>query len=175
MKPFSIRRGATGDLDRLVDIEEAAFETDLLSRRSFAGALSSRASCLFVAEQNGRVAGYALANFRSNSRACRLFSLARDPQAPAGCGRGLLAAIEQEALRRGCASIRLEVRDTNARAIGLYETAGFRRIGRYEAYYEDGAPALRFEKALGESGALITPAPAAAPQGRTPRRRAAVR
>ncbi len=175
MTTFDIRRGVAGDLDRLVDIEQAAFETDLLSRRSFAGALTSRPSCLFVAERNGRVAGYALANFRINSRACRLFSLACDPLAPKGCGRGLLAAVEQEALRRGCASIRLEVRETNARAMGLYETAGFRRIGRYEAYYEDGAPALRFEKALGEPDALKTPAPAAAPQGRTPRRRAAAR
>jgi ribosomal-protein-alanine acetyltransferase len=144
----TIRRGATGDLGRLVEIEEAAFETDLLTRESFAYALRSKASVLLVAERGGAVAGYGLVNFRRTSRKCRLFSLARDPAAPAGTGRALLAALEQEAVQRGCVAMRLEVRETNRRAIDLYEKAGFRRIGRHDVYYEDGAPALRFEKAL---------------------------
>lgn len=148
MSSFAIRRGAAGDLDRLVEIEEAAFETDKLSRRSFAHALDSAAAALLVGESGGRVVGYALANFRKNSRKCRLFSLARDPAAPAGCGRALLEAIERAAIGRGCVAMRLEVRETNSRAIDLYEKAGYRRIGRHAVYYEDGAPALRFEKIL---------------------------
>ena len=30
----------------------------------------------------------------------------------------------------------------------LYERAGYRRIGRYAGYYEDGADAWRYEKSL---------------------------
>ena len=102
--------------------------------------------------------------------------LGQDPAAPAGCGRALLNAIEEEAMRRGCEALRLEVRDGNARAINLYERAGFRRIGRCDRYYEDGAAALRFEKTLGaERSPVRTPVPAVAPQGRKPRRRATVR
>jgi [ribosomal protein S18]-alanine N-acetyltransferase len=145
---LSIRRGAPGDLDRLLEIEEAAFETDRLSRRSFAHALTSASSACLVAEAKDRVVGYALVNFRKNSRKARLFSLARAEDAPRGCGRALLAAAEAAAHDRGCVSLRLEVRETNERAIALYEVAGFRCFGRHDEYYEDGAPALRFEKAL---------------------------
>lgn len=170
MSLFSIRRGRAGDLDRLMEIEQAAFETDLLSRDSFAHALDSAASLLLVAAREGRVEGYALLHFRSNSRKSRLFSLARHPGAQHGCGRALLAAAERAARRRKLVAMRLEVRETNGPAIALYEGAGFRRIGRYETYYEDGAPALRFEKAL-----VRGPARDRAATGRTPRRRAGVR
>jgi ribosomal protein S18 acetylase RimI-like enzyme len=44
--------------------------------------------------------------------------------------------------------MRLEVNERNRRAIRLYEKAGYHRFGRYDAYYEDGAPALRYEKPL---------------------------
>ena len=44
MSSFAIREGAPGDLDRLVEIERAAFDTDLLARESFAYALRSAAS-----------------------------------------------------------------------------------------------------------------------------------
>ena len=36
----------------------------------------------------------------------------------------------------------------NRRAVALYEKNGFRRIGRYDGYYADGADALRYEKPL---------------------------
>ena len=44
--------------------------------------------------------------------------------------------------------MRLEVRGRNRRAIALYEGEGYCRFGRIEDYYEDGAPAFRYEKAL---------------------------
>jgi ribosomal protein S18 acetylase RimI-like enzyme len=42
-----------------------------------------------------------------------------------GIGRALLAAIEEEARRRGCAKITLEVRSDNALAKDLYRRCGF--------------------------------------------------
>ena len=144
----AIRRGRAADLDRLAEIEDAAFDTDRLSRRSLAHALTSKAAALLVAERAGAVVGYALINFRKNSRKARLFSLARDPATPAGPGRALLAAAEREALSRGCLAMRLEVRETNLRAVRLYERSGYRRFGRHENYYEDGGGALRLEKDL---------------------------
>ena len=42
----------------------------------------------------------------------------------------------------------LEVRYDNAPAIALYEKCGFRQFGEHEDYYEDGATALRYKKAL---------------------------
>jgi ribosomal protein S18 acetylase RimI-like enzyme len=43
-----------------------------------------------------------------------------------GIGRALLSAVEEEARRRGCAKITLEVRSDNALAMDLYRRCGFR-------------------------------------------------
>ena len=148
MTAFAVRRAVASDVDRLADIECASFATDRLTRASLARAVTSTASCLLVAVRGGAVVGYALVNFRSNSLKARLFSLAAAPGTPKGCGRALLQAAEDECRARQRTSLRLEVRETNARAIDLYERSGYRRIGRYDPYYEDGAAALRFEKAF---------------------------
>ncbi len=110
--------------------------------------MASASCALFVAEHAGRIVGYALVEFRANSPLARLFSIARVADAPAGCGRALLEASEEEARRRGCRAMRLEAREDNFRALRLYEGAGYARFARVVDYYEDGAPALRLEKRL---------------------------
>ena len=110
--------------------------------------MASQAAALIVAEAAGRIVGYTLVEFRRTTLRARLFSLARTQDAPHGCGRALLEAGEAEALRRGCIAMRLESRQDNVRALRLYESAGYVRFARVPDYYEDGAPALRLEKAL---------------------------
>jgi ribosomal protein S18 acetylase RimI-like enzyme len=110
--------------------------------------MASASCALLVAEDASRAVGYALVEFRGNSRLARLFSIARVADAPAGCGRALLEACEDEALRRNCSAMRLESREDNFRALALYERAGYAPFARVVDYYEDGAPALRLEKRL---------------------------
>lgn len=43
-----------------------------------------------------------------------------------GIGRKLLAAVETEARAFGCCKVTLEVRSDNARAMGLYQSVGFK-------------------------------------------------
>ncbi|MBX3528102.1 MAG: GNAT family N-acetyltransferase [Hyphomicrobiales bacterium] len=140
------RAARIGDLDGLVAIENAVFESDRLSRRAFARRLASSSCALLVVERDAHLVGYALVEFRRNSRCARLFSIARAPEAPAGVGRSLLEACENEAVKRGCTAMRLEAREDNFRALRLYESAGYARFARVDGYYEDGAPALRLEK-----------------------------
>ncbi len=52
-----------------------------------------------------------------------------------GIGRLLLDKVAQMARDKGMASILLEVRPSNVRAIRLYERFGFEQIGRRKAYY----------------------------------------
>lgn len=63
-----------------------------------------------------------------------------------GLGRQLLDALLDEARRRGCTQVFLEVLDTNEAAIALYERAGFERQGRRRDYYGPGADALVMRK-----------------------------
>ncbi len=110
--------------------------------------MASRSCAVLVAQRDDAIVGYALVEFRRNSRLARLFSIARAPHEPAGLGRVLLEACEAEARLRGCRALRLESRPDNSRALRLYESAGYVRFARVENYYEDGVPALRLEKAL---------------------------
>jgi ribosomal-protein-alanine N-acetyltransferase len=52
-----------------------------------------------------------------------------------GIGKALLGAVLAKADQAG-APVFLEVRTDNATAIGLYESYGFRRIGRRRRYYQ---------------------------------------
>ncbi len=95
------------------------------------------------------VPGYHVVLTRSGAHVARLYSIAVDA---AYRGRGIAAALladaEAESRRAGCDVLRLEVRADNAAGIHLYETHGYRPIGRIAGYYSDGADALRYEKRL---------------------------
>ncbi len=148
MSAIAIRFAGQSDLDALDRLERAAFTGDRVSRRSLRSFIA-RGDRLLVAVDADGLAGYALATWRKGGRAARLYSIAVDPlKAGRGVGRALLAAVETLAVEQGCEVLRLEVKEENRRAIALYERLGYRRFGRYEDYYEDGAAALRLQKRL---------------------------
>ena len=143
-----LRPGHLRDIEALIALENAVFTTDILSRRSFRHFLTSPKSSLIVAEDSGKLAGYALVLYPARSKLARLYSIAVAPHiASRGIGPLLLAAAEAAARRRRRA-MRLEVHEHNTRAIGRYEKSGYRLFGRLHRYYDDGGDALRFEKLL---------------------------
>jgi ribosomal protein S18 acetylase RimI-like enzyme len=144
-----VRRGASGDIDDLLDLEAGAFTTDHLSRKSFRRFVCAPNADLLVAERGGVLCGYILVLFRSNSAVARLYSIAVAPRLMGrGLGQTLLAATEAAARSRNCRAVRLEVAVHNAGAIRVYEKAGYCLRGRAACYYEDGGDALRYEKML---------------------------
>ncbi len=148
-----IRRAEIADLDAVEALETRVFESDELSRRSLRYYIGTRTACFLVLESDGVIVGDAIIAVRQGSRRARLYSLAISPgHAGRGFGRRLLSACEDAARELGSTALRLEVRDTNAAAIGLYRRAGFGEFGRYPDYYEDGAAALRFEKSIAPLG-----------------------
>jgi ribosomal protein S18 acetylase RimI-like enzyme len=144
-----IRLARASDVDALLAIENAVFETDRLSRKSFRRLIGSSSAAVSVAEAGGRIAGYSVVLFREGSPTARLYSVAAAPGfSGQGIGRLLISAAERAAAKRGRHSLRLEVREDNARAIAIYRHAGFEPIGREPDYYQDGMAALRLEKHL---------------------------
>jgi ribosomal protein S18 acetylase RimI-like enzyme len=147
--PQTTQSARAQDLDALVALERRVFTTDHISRRSFRALIASPTASLIIAERNDQFAGYALVLFRRGTSVARLYSIAVVPGlAGRGIGIALLAAAEHAARTRRRTAMRLEVEDTNARAIRFYERAGYRRRGRQPSYYEDGTAALRYEKPL---------------------------
>ncbi|GAB2540574.1 GNAT family N-acetyltransferase [Rhodanobacter koreensis] len=145
-----VRRAELSDLDDLVTLEESSFDTDRLSRAQYRRHLDSDSALVLVASANHRnFLGTAVVFFRKGSRVARLYSIASKPEARGkGVGAALLEAIEAAARQRRCNAVRLEVRDDNAGAVRLYERHGYRHIGHYQHYYQDGTHAWRYEKSL---------------------------
>ena len=116
-------RAATyDDVDALLALEKASFDTDRLSRRSFQWMIRRGNAWLELAEDDAGLLGYALVLFHKGTSLARLYSMAIDARARGrGLGRALLERGEFEAIRRGSVYMRLEVRPDNAPAIALYE------------------------------------------------------
>lgn len=150
------------DLSALVTLENQTFTEDQISRRQFRWMLSRGHCALIVAASDTLpMAGYILVLFHRGTSLGRIYSLAVDNQMRGqGVAQQLLRAAEEAALEHDCLALRLEVRTDNTAAIRLYQRLGYRQFGIYQDYYEDHAPALRFQKRL---LAVITHAPGVVP------------
>jgi ribosomal protein S18 acetylase RimI-like enzyme len=159
-----LRRGRRSDLDALVALEHAVFDSQLfaghvIARASFRRLLASPGATFLVAEARkqigaqigAQVGAYVLVLYRANSGAARIYSIGVAARfRRRGLARSLVAAAEKDAVRRGRKAMRLEVRADDRGTIALYESSGYRRIGRAPGYYDGRVDALRLEKALGK-------------------------
>ncbi len=155
MMDLRIRRAASSDLDGLVELENAAFDSERMSARQWRRHLESLSAEVLVAVSERRLVGAAVLFYRRGNGIARLYSIAVAADARGqGLGEARLRAAEQAARRRGSSVLRLEVRVSNASAQRLYERHEWRRFGTRARYYDDGEDALRFEKSLRDSTAL---------------------
>ncbi len=144
-----IRRATVADLDALVALEQACFDTDRISRRQFRYMLSRARAETLVAEGHNRVQGYVMLLFNRATAAARLYSIAVDPHARGhGVGGALVAAAERAAYEAERAYVRLEIRRDNSLSRALFERLGYHQFGVLSDYYEDHMEALRYEKTI---------------------------
>jgi ribosomal protein S18 acetylase RimI-like enzyme len=147
-----IRPARASDVDALVAIENAVFPGDRLARESFRRLIGRPSAVVLVSEARGQIVGYCIVLFRAGASTARLYSVATAAgQGGRGVGRGLIEAAERVSIKHGKRTLRLEVRQDNARAVEVYERSGFRPIGSTPDYYQDGMAALRLEKRLPET------------------------
>ena len=144
-----IRPAGLADLEALSRLEQQAFATDRLSRRSFRHLLTRGHALTLVDEAHGRLRGYVLLLLRQGTSLARLYSIAVAPDAQRqGVARALVEAAEAAALEQGCMVMRLEIRRDNAASLALFRRLGYRDIGIHAGYYEDAMDAQRLEKYL---------------------------
>jgi ribosomal protein S18 acetylase RimI-like enzyme len=151
-----LRRGRRSDLDALAALEREIFKSRLFAghlilRASFRRLLALPSATSIVAEIKAQIGAYVLVLYRANSGAARMYSIgvARKFRRRGLAGL-LLTAAEKDAVRRGRKAMRLEVRADDRGTIALYESSGYRRVGRAPGYYGGRVDALRLEKALGK-------------------------
>lgn len=162
----TVRPMTVEDLDEVLVIERASFQTPW-SRGAFQYELTQNrvARCLVVRE------GRALSGYLclwEIGREIHVTNVAVDPaRRRRGLARLLLGTVLEDARARAIELVFLEVRPTNSDAVRLYESLGFRVIGRRKGYYFDtGEDALVMEATLAAApGSMAGPAVGREPGG----------
>jgi [ribosomal protein S18]-alanine N-acetyltransferase len=139
------------DTPRILALEQELFPEDAWTAEMFAAEFAQPASrrLYLVAEEGDTLVGYAGMMFTGGPQA-DVVTLAVDPARwGQGTGTALLTALVDEAARRGCTEVLLEVREDNPRARQLYLRQGFTEVGIRRGYYQpSGVDAVVMRKAL---------------------------
>lgn len=131
-----IRPARRGDLDAVERIERERFANPW-RREYFLAELDNRVAHFLVAEAGPEpdVAGYLL--FWRLGAELELHKIAVGAaRQRRGLGKQLLERFLESGRAWGCERAVLEVRESNAAAVRLYEKHGFRRVGRRKEYYQ---------------------------------------
>ncbi len=157
MEEVRIRRMDAHDLARVMEIEQQSYSMPW-TESTFRGLLRRSDADLFVAETEAHViAGYAVS--WAVLEQGELGNVAVAPEfRRRGVAHRLLDAVVERAGQRGVRELFLEVRVSNIHARQLYQTYGFREVGRRRNYYmEPVEDALVMRKDLDPAAAEFTP------------------
>jgi ribosomal-protein-alanine N-acetyltransferase len=129
------RRMVAADLDAVMAIENVVYPHPW-TRGNFRDSLAEGYHC-WILEIAGVVAGYGVIAIAAGEVHLLNLSIAAAWQRR-GYGRGMLEFLISIAREFDAARMFLEVRPSNAVGCVLYQSAGFREIGRRRDYYPDG-------------------------------------
>ena len=120
---------------QVAEIEKLCF-SDPWSRNSVASELNNRLSLWLVALDGDTVAGYV--GSQSVLDQADMMNIAVHPDyRRQGIGRDLVLALADALKEKGVRGLMLEVRQSNAPAIALYEQLGFQQVGLRPNYYRN--------------------------------------
>lgn len=153
-----LRAATAADLDAVVELEQRVFGPRTWSRATLAEELAAAPTSrsFLVADDPDRgvplVIAYAVASYVAET--AEVHRIAVDPaERRRGLGRRLLGALLDEADRRGCRRMLLEVAADNSEARALYAATGFGELHRRRRYYEGRVDAVVLELSLGDCAA----------------------
>jgi ribosomal-protein-alanine N-acetyltransferase len=129
----SLRAARPSDAPALARLHAASFESPW-AEAGVAETLSSPGVLALVADGAAGPEAFLVARIAANE--AEILTLAVDPaRRRDGLGSALVAATIAAAEAEGADAVFLEVAVDNTAAIGLYERAGFRRVGTRRGYY----------------------------------------
>jgi ribosomal-protein-alanine N-acetyltransferase len=146
---FRIREYRHSDFGALCAIDRQCFsESIAYSPEEMALGLAQPGAFALVAEEDGRVSGFALfCHERRNLGHLITIDILPDFRRM-GLGKKLMELGEERLRINGVTRLVLEVDVRNEQAIGFYDRLGFASRRRLPRYYADGGDALLMEKHL---------------------------
>jgi ribosomal-protein-alanine N-acetyltransferase len=134
----ALRAMTPEDLPAVMELEHTTFPEDAWSEQMMRSELFGQPDSrhyLVAEEAPGVIVGYAGLAAAGGQGDVQTIAVRADRQGR-GLGAALLTALLEEARRRGCQEVFLEVRADNDRAMALYERFEFERIAVRKRYYE---------------------------------------
>ena len=130
-----LSRMAMADVDEVFGVELSVYPHPW-TRGNFTDSLATGYHGCVLRDDAGQLLGYFLL-MAAVDEAHLLNVAVRAERQGEGLGRYLLDKVADCARALGMASVLLEVRPSNLRALKVYEQYGFAEIGRRKAYYPD--------------------------------------
>lgn len=130
---YRFRRMTAADVPAVLLVEQAAYQFPW-SEPIFRDCLKVGYQCLVVETADG-VCGYGIVSTGAREAHILNICVAR-PWRGRGIGRALMRRMVDDARAGGNEVAFLEVRPSNPKAIALYESMGFLRIGLRRGYYQ---------------------------------------
>jgi len=120
------------DLEKVMQIETASYDIPW-TRKNFEDCLNDKNDCVLLISGQHTI-GHAIVSYVLDE--AHLLNICVDPRyAGKGFGRLFLQSLIRVAREKKCVMFFLEVRASNHRAMGLYQSEGFNEVGLRKGYY----------------------------------------
>lgn len=136
MENLQIKKMEYDDIDQILQIEELSYGEHHWSKESFVGELNNKISSYFCILLDNVCVGY-MGMWKIIDEA-HITNLSIHPSyRKKGLAQRLLLNMVEECYKDKIKYITLEVRESNEKAIKLYEKFGFKSLGLRKNYYQD--------------------------------------
>jgi len=139
-------------LDRLFEIEMECFRSEAFTKQQIAQLLTNQNCISLIAKENDKIIGFIIGMVYVEDDVLTGHILTIDVSPSyrrKGVGIKLLQELERIFRDRQVKVSRLEVREDNIAALGLYQKLGYKKVGKLHYYYGD-AHGILLEKVLAE-------------------------
>ena len=144
--PITVREFKEEDVAAVALLERACF-ADAWSLEMLKSGCARGDFCGAVAEEDGKLIGYVYGTSLFEDAEIPRIAVSKEYRGK-GYGGILIERFFEIVMAKGARRIFLEVRVSNAPALGLYQSRGFEKLRIRKRYYEDGEDAMELKKEL---------------------------